>query len=98
LQDADRPLGRAVWVFDATDEQDPDKQRLTIPERTPGEGFEARGYGPFLVIRTTKPVGTPEEFIRLTIRVELLGKQLRIGDAGINLSTAVKGLQRLEAG
>lgn len=97
LQDAERPLGRAVWIFDATDEQDPDKQRLTIPERTPGEGFEARAFGPFLVIRTTEPVGTAEEFIRLTIRVQLLGRRLRIGDAGINLSTALKALPRLEA-
>jgi hypothetical protein len=97
LEDAERPLGRTVWVFDATDEQDPDKQRLTIPERSPGEGFEARAYGPFLVIRTTEPVRTPEQFVRLTIRVELLGRQLRIGDAGINLSTALKALQRLEA-
>lgn len=96
LEDAARPLGRAVWVFDATDEQDPDKRRLTIPERTPGDGFEARAYGPFLVIRTTAPVETPEQFVRLTIRVELLGRQLLIGDAGINLSTALKALQRLE--
>jgi hypothetical protein len=98
LEDAERPLGRAVWVFDATDEQDPDKQRLTIPERTPGEGFEARAYGPFLVIRTTEPVREPEEFVRLSIRVELLGRQLRIGDAGLNLNTALKALRRLEAG
>jgi hypothetical protein len=97
LEDAERPLGRAVWVFDATDEQDPDRQRLTIAERTPGEGFEARAYGPFLVIRTNEPVGTPEEFIRLTIRVQMLGGQLRIGDAGINLSTAQRALRRLEA-
>src|SRR5918994_2169873 len=96
LEDASRPLGRAVWVFDATDEQDPDKRRLTIAERTPGDGFEARAYGPFLVIRTTEPVETPEQFVRLTIRVELLGRQLLIGDAGINLSTALKALQRLE--
>jgi hypothetical protein len=85
-------------VFDATDEQDPDKRRLTIPERTPGDGFEARAYGPFLVIRTIEPVETPEQFVRLTIRVELLGRQLLIGDAGINLSTALKALQRLEGG
>jgi hypothetical protein len=96
LEDAERPLGRAVWVFDATDEQDPDKQRLTIPERKPGEGFEARAYGPFLVVRTTEPVREPEEFVRLSIRVELLGRQLRIGDAGLNLNTALKALRRLE--
>jgi hypothetical protein len=97
LEDAEQPLGRAVWVFDATDEQDPDKQRLTIPARSPGEGFEARAYGPFLVIRTTEPVRTPERFIRLTIDVQLLGRQLRIGDAGLNLSTALEALRRLEA-
>jgi hypothetical protein len=98
LEDAEPPLGRAVWVFDATDEQDPAKQRLSIPERTPGKGFESRAYGPFLVVRTIDPVRTPEQFIRLTIEVELLGRQLHIGDAGLNLSTALEALRRLEAG
>jgi hypothetical protein len=97
LEDAERPLGRGVWVFDATDEQDPAKRRYTIPARSPGDGFEARAYGPFLVIRTTEPVGTPERFVRLTIDVERLGSQLRIGDAGLNLSTALEALRRLEA-
>jgi hypothetical protein len=97
LEDADQPLGRAVWVFDATDEQDPDKRRLTIPARSPGDEFEVRAFGPFLVIRTTEPVRTPERFVRLTIDVELLGRQLRIGDAGLNLDTALKALRLLEA-
>lgn len=95
---ADKPLGRGVWVFDATDEQDADKRRYTIPARSPGEEYEARAFGPFLVIRTKEPVSTPERFIRHTIDVELLGRQLRIGDAGLNLSTAIKALRRLESG
>jgi hypothetical protein len=98
LVEADKPLGRGVWVFDATDEQDPDKRRYTIPARSPGEEYEARAFGPFLVIRTKEPVSTPELFIRHTIDVELLGRQLRIGDAGINLSTALNALRRLESG
>lgn len=97
LEKADQPLGRGVWVFDATDEQDPDKRRFTIPARSPGDEFEARAFGPFLVIRTKEAVRTPERFVRLTIDVELLGGQLRIGDAGLNLSTALKALRRLEA-
>ena len=64
----------------------------------PGEEYETRASGPFLVIRTKEPVGTPERFIRHTIDVELLGRQLRIGDAGLNLSTAIEALRRLEAG
>jgi hypothetical protein len=95
LRDADQPLGRAVWVFDATDEQDPAKRRLTIPERSPGDGFEARAFGPFLVVRTVAPVRTAEQFVRLTIEVQTLGEQLGIGDAGLNLSTALKALERL---
>jgi hypothetical protein len=97
LADAEQPLGRGVWVFDATDEQDPAKRRYTIPARSPGDDFEVRAYGPFLVIRTTEPVDTPERFLRLTIDVELLGRQLRIGDAGLNLDTALEALRRLEA-
>ena len=35
LEDADQPLGRGVWVLDASDELDQDRVRLTIPLRSP---------------------------------------------------------------
>jgi hypothetical protein len=97
LRDASQPLGRGVWVFDATDQEDEAKQRLTVEARTAGAEFETRAFGPFLVVRTREPVETPEWFLEATIRVQRLGIKLGIGDAGLNLDTAEKALARLKA-
>jgi hypothetical protein len=97
LRDAPKPLGRGVWIFDATDQQDEAKQRLTVDGRSPGPEFEARAFGPFLVIRTREPVETPEGFLLATVRVQQLGMELGIGDAGLNLEVADQALARLRA-
>jgi hypothetical protein len=98
LNEAKKPLGRGVWVFDASDQSDPSQVKLTIPQRVPGPVFDARAWGPFLVIRTKKPVGNAEDFFRDTAAVELLGRILGVGDSSINLQTAVTALSRLENG
>lgn len=95
LRDAGEPLGRGVWVFDATDQQDQSKQRMEIAERAPGEAFEARAFGPFLVIRTKEPTGRIEDYLYDTILVQRLSEELGIGDGGINHQTAVNALNRL---
>jgi hypothetical protein len=95
LRETAKPLGRGVWVFDATDQQDVSKQRLAIEERPPGPAFEAKAFGPFLVIRTREPVRTVEGFFYESGEVALLGKELGIGDAGINHQTSVAVLRRL---
>jgi hypothetical protein len=97
LNETKKPLGRGVWVFDATDQSDPSKVKLTIPQEVPGPIFESRAWGPFLVIRTKRPVRNAEDFFRDTAAVELLGRILGVGDASINLQTAVTALSRLEA-
>jgi 4-amino-4-deoxy-L-arabinose transferase-like glycosyltransferase len=97
LNEAKKPLGRGVWVFDATDQSDPAQQKLSIPDEVPGPIFESRAWGPFLVIRTKKPVRNAEDFFRDTAAVELLGRILGVGDASINLQTAVTALGRLES-
>ena len=97
LDEAQKPLGRGVWVFDATDQSDPERVRLSIPQTVPGPVFEGRAWGPFLVIRTKKPVGNAETFFKDTAAVELHGKVLGVGDASINLQTALTALSRLEA-
>jgi len=53
------PLGHGVWVFDASDTNNYE-QKLTIPLRLPSPyaAFEARAFGPFLVIRTRAPTRT----------------------------------------
>jgi hypothetical protein len=98
LDEAKKPLGRGVWVFDATDQTDPSLARLTIPNASPGPAFEAHAWGPFLVIRTKEPVGDAGTFFRDTAAVEVLGRTLGIADASINLQTAVTARSRLESG
>jgi uncharacterized membrane protein len=95
LVEAPKPLGRGVWVFDATDQLDALKRRYTIDNVSPGPQFETRAYGPFLVIRTKEPVVDAETFLRDTAVVQYQGKLLGIGDAGLNHDTAVTALARL---
>ena len=96
LDEAPKPLGRGVWVFDASDQSDPDRVSLTILDTVPGPIFESRAFGPFLVIRTKKPVSGAKDFFRDTAAVELEGRILGVGDASINLQTAIAALSRLE--
>jgi hypothetical protein len=96
LSEADKPLGRGVWIFDATDQLDASKQRFTVPSVSPGPQFEVRAFGPFLVVRTKKPTLTAETFLRDTAVVEYQGKLIGIGDAGLNYQTAVTALARLQ--
>jgi Dolichyl-phosphate-mannose-protein mannosyltransferase len=98
VAEAAKPLGRAVWIFDATDHLDSSKRRYTIANVSPGPQFETRAFGPFLVIRTREPVGDAQTFFRDTAVVQYQGRLLGIGDAGLNHDTAVTALARLRAG
>ena len=55
-----KPLGRGVWVLDAS-ERNNLRPRLEMENRDPGPPgmFETRVFGPFLVIRTVSPWGRP---------------------------------------
>jgi hypothetical protein len=97
LEEAGEPLGRGVWVLDASDELDQDRVRLTIPPASPGSAFEVRAFGPFLVLRTREPTGTTEDFFVATLAVQELAVELDIGDAGRNLLTAEQALEDLTA-
>jgi hypothetical protein len=90
-------LGRGVWVFDASDTNN-FTQKLTIPLRYPNpkSEFEARVFGPFLVIRSKKPTRTPMEFLTETRQAQILGRSLGAGDADVNLLTADQALWTLE--
>ena len=89
-------LGRGVWVFDASDTNN-FVPRMTIPLRypRPRAEFEARVFGPFLVIRTREPTRTPRGFLEAARRAQLVGKSLYIGDADVNLVTVDRALARL---
>jgi hypothetical protein len=90
-------LGHGIWVFDASDTNN-FTQQLTIPLRypSPPELFEARVFGPFLVIRSKEPTRTPKEFLIDTRQAQILGRSLGAGDADVNLLTADRALSRLE--
>jgi hypothetical protein len=88
-----KPLGRGVWVLDASDNNN-FSPRLSIPLRLPqpASAFEARTFGPFLVIRSRRPTRTIREFLLETQSVQFVGKDLYIGDADINLLTVDRAL------
>jgi hypothetical protein len=90
------PLGRGIWVFDASATTNAE-QRPTIafvlpqPERQ----FEGRVYGPYLVIRSRQPLRTRARYIAVTKRVLNVGRSLDINDADVNLHTILQARSRL---
>jgi 4-amino-4-deoxy-L-arabinose transferase-like glycosyltransferase len=90
-------LGRGIWIFDASDTNNFDR-RMSIPVRYPNpkERFDARAFGPFLVIRSRERTGTPRGFLEQARAVQLVGKSLYIGDADVNLVTVDRALARLD--
>ena len=99
LGSAPKPLGRGVWVFDASDTNNW-APKLTIPLRIPrpASAYEARVYGPFLVIRSREPTRTLRRYLEETKAVQLVGQSLYIGDADVNVDTVEKALKRLPPG
>jgi mannosyltransferase len=97
LRKLPQPLGRGVWVLDASDHLNKRDVKLHIEQRSPGAGFEAREFGPFLIIRTLHRTRTIENFLLESIRVQNLSWALGVGDAGINYQTAVTAVRRLRA-
>jgi hypothetical protein len=81
-------LGRGIWVIDAGDNSNR-PPRATIPLRypKPRSAFEARAYGPFLVIRTRRPTVTPRRYLALAAAAMQLGRSLAVIDDDQNLHT-----------
>ena len=101
LYNLPRPLGRGVWVLDASDTNN-FTPRLHIPLRSPrpASKFDVHAWGPFLVVRSREPTRTIREFLLQTQAVQLLGQSLYLGDSDINLITVERalGLRGLDAG
>jgi hypothetical protein len=93
LYRAHKPLGRGIWVLDASDTNNYD-QKLTIALRVPQDQarYEARVFGPFLVIRSRHPTKTIREFLLETQAVQFVGQSLLLGDSDINLLTVERAL------
>ncbi len=83
---ARRPLGRGIFVLDAGDSTNLEA-RPTIPFRLPrpASRFEGRAFGPYLVIKTRRPTRTVAGFLDAAASAMNLGRNLRIGDAPVNL-------------
>ena len=96
LREAPQPLGRGVWVLDASDTNNADPA-LSIQRRVPhpAADFEARVFGPFLVLRALRPSRTPARFLEQSERVMTTGKALDIGDADVNVVTVRRAADRL---
>ena len=88
LENQPKPLGRGVWILDASRRNNL-RPRLEIENRDPGPSgvFETRVFGPFLVIRTREPVKTEDAYLAAAARVVLVGRSLGIGDADVNMQT-----------
>ena len=88
LERQPKPLGRGVWILDAS-ERNNLKPRLEMENRNPGPPglFETRAYGPFLILRTREPVGTEDAYLTAAARVMVVGRSLGIGDADVNMQT-----------
>ena len=93
LYHAPKPLGRGIWVLDASDNNN-FTPSLTIPLRypEPRSDFEARTFGPFLVVRSREPTRTVREFLLQSRAVQFVGKDLFLGDSDINLLTVERAL------
>jgi hypothetical protein len=96
LKEIPEPLGRGVWVFDAGDTTNV-KERQTIPYALPSPhaAFEARVFGPYLVIRSREPLVTRGRYVTVSGNVMRLGLKLRIGDADVNLRSLLGARSRV---
>jgi hypothetical protein len=96
LDEAHEPLGRGVWAFDAGDNNNYVKRtRIEVRLPFPRSEFEARAFGPFLVIRTRRPTRTIAHYLDDARKAELIGKSLGMGDADINYDTIHRAQVRL---
>jgi hypothetical protein len=96
LDETRKPLGRGVWAFDAGDNNNAVK-RTMIEQRLPfpRSEFEARAFGPFLIIRTRKPTVRVGHYLQDARKAELIGKSLGMGDADINYDTVHRAQVRV---
>ena len=94
-----RPLGHGVWVFDADDTTNVWRRptiRYAVP--APAREFEARTFGPYLVIRSRSPLITPARYLSVSAAVMELGRSLRVGDADVNYGAIRGAAARLRHG
>jgi hypothetical protein len=98
LREAPKPLGRGVWVLDASDGnriKNSFSRLVAIENRSPGPGFETRAFGTFLVVRTVEPTVTIDRFLQATLAVQRMGYELSVTTAALNYRTARAAIDAL---
>jgi hypothetical protein len=96
LLELERPLGHGVWILDASKTTNVERTlEVPLASPRPAEAFDARTFGPFLVLRTRSPVVTPERYLLRAGQAMLVGKRLYLGDADINLPTVERAARAL---
>ena len=96
LKKLPRPLGRGVWVFDASDTTNArERQTIAFALPRPSSAFEGRVFGPYLVIRSRAPLLSPPRYLAVAERVMRVGRRLEISDADVNLQTMLRAEARL---
>jgi MFS family permease len=94
-----KPLGRAIWVFDADNVllgTAPSYRTLPRP-RLPA-GYESRTFGPYLVVRTTRATTTIAQYLSATRLVTEVVRRLGVVNADIELHTIEVAGSLLAAG
>ena len=90
------PLGHGIWVFDASDTTNVrERQTIRFALPQPAASFEGHVYGPYLVIRSRRPLVSPARYLAVSESVMRLGQELRISDASVNLQTMRQAESRL---
>jgi hypothetical protein len=91
LRDADKPLGRGVWVFDASDANNTERKlEISLRYPRPRDAFAVHRFGPFLVVLTPRPTGTVRVYLKRARQAQLMGRSLHLGDAEVNLLTILE--------
>ena len=97
LLDLERPLGHGVWVFDASKTTNYVRS-LQIPLRSPRPGVGVRGARLRAVPRDPDARAgrdSPDRYLLRAGQAMLVGKQLFLGDADINLPTIERAARAL---
>jgi hypothetical protein len=97
LEAAPKPLGRGIWVFDSYDTNNVVRVlRIQLRFPRPAEEFEARTFGPYLVVRTREPTETTDRYLEQAAKAQVLGRWMDIGDADVNFLTVSRTAELLD--
>ena len=92
-------LGRAVFVLDGGDPNNVAPVRVIEPKSpNPAAAFDVRAFGPFLIVRTRQPTGTPALYLAYAQQVQRMAYGMGIAHAGVNIDTVKRAQIRLAGG